>query len=56
MKIVLHILLKDLRRHWIEIGLFVLVCAAWTWQISHPMAWRVALASARLVSILLFGL
>ena len=55
MKIVLHILLKDLRRHWIEIGLFVLVCAAWTWQISHPMAWE-WLRQREMVSILLFGL
>lgn len=40
MKIILHILLKDLRRQWIEISLFLLVCVAWAWQIAHPSAWE----------------
>ena len=36
---VLHILGKDLRRHWRETALFVAVTAAWTWQQAHPQAW-----------------
>jgi hypothetical protein len=42
MKIVLHILLKDLRRHWREITLYVAVVAGWAWQEVHPdnLLWR----------------
>jgi hypothetical protein len=36
MKLVLHILAKDLRRHRWELMLFVLACAAWAWQTAHP--------------------
>jgi hypothetical protein len=55
MKIVLHILAKDLRRQWIEIGLFVLTCAAWAWQTAHPLA--IAWFRQRdFVPVLLFGL
>jgi hypothetical protein len=52
---ILHILRKDLRRHWWEISGFVLVCAVWTWQISHPNGWS-WVHQRQLVPILLFGL
>jgi hypothetical protein len=38
-KIILHILAKDLRRHWIEIALYLLACTAWVWQTAHPSSW-----------------
>jgi len=50
---ILHILLKDLRRHWREIALFVLVCAAFTWQTTHPFGWLWR-QQKTLVPILLF--
>jgi hypothetical protein len=52
---ILHILRKDLRRHCWEIGSFVLVCAVWTWQTSHPYGW-VWMHQRQLVPILLFAL
>jgi hypothetical protein len=55
MKIILHILVKDLRRQWIELSLFVLVCAAWVWQSAHPMAWE-WFRQREFVPVLLFGL
>jgi hypothetical protein len=39
MRMIFHILKKDLRRHRLEIGLFVLACAAWAWQTAHPSGW-----------------
>lgn len=50
---ILHILLKDLRRHWREISLFVLVCGAWTWQQSNPGGW-LWVHQRQLVPVLLF--
>jgi hypothetical protein len=55
MKIILHILTKDLRRQWIEISLFVLVCAAWVWQTTHPLEWD-WFRQRELTPVLLFGL
>src|SRR5450631_1517570 len=55
MKIILHIMLKDLRRHWWEIGLYVLSCGTWAWQIQHPGAWR-WLQQKELAPIVMFGL
>jgi hypothetical protein len=55
MKLVLHILLKDLRRHRWEIVLFLLSCAAWTWQTAYPSGWP-WLRTREVVPILLFGL
>ena len=34
-----HILLKDLRRFWLETGAFVLITAAWATQTAHPSFW-----------------
>jgi hypothetical protein len=55
MKMILHILLKDLRRHWMEIAAYLLVCATWAWREAHPLAleW---LRQRELIPILLFGL
>lgn len=55
MKIVLHILVKDLRRQWIELSLFVLVCAAWAFQTANPGAveW---FRQRDFTPVLLFGL
>ena len=55
MKTILHILAKDLRRQWIEIGLFILTCAAWAFQTAHPGAieW---FRQRDFVPALLFGL
>jgi hypothetical protein len=55
MKMILHILLKDLRRHWLEISAYLLVCATWAWREAHPFAleW---LRQRDLIPILLFGL
>jgi hypothetical protein len=39
MRIVAHILWKDLRRHWIEIGLYGLSCGSWGWDTVHPLSW-----------------
>jgi hypothetical protein len=36
MKMILHILLKDFRRHWMEMAGYLLVCASWAWQVAHP--------------------
>jgi hypothetical protein len=55
MKIILHILVKDLRRQWIEISLFVLVCIAWVWQTAHPSSWE-WFRQRELVPVLLFGM
>lgn len=54
-RMILHIVRKDLRRHWIEISLFVLVCGAWAWQAAHPSAW-IWMTERELVPIVLFGL
>ena len=53
MKMILHILLKDLRRQWREAALFVLVCAAWAWQQAHPGGW-VWMHQRQFIPILLF--
>jgi hypothetical protein len=55
MKMILHILAKDFRRQWIEIGLFVLTCAAWVFQTAHPgaFAW---FRQRDFTPVLLFGL
>jgi hypothetical protein len=55
MKIILHILAKDLRRQWIEFSLFILVCASWVWQTAHPMEWM-WIRQREFVPLLLFGL
>jgi hypothetical protein len=55
MKLVPHILRKDLRYHWREAALFVLACAGWAWQFSQPMGWLERRAPA-LAPILFFGL
>jgi hypothetical protein len=36
MKLILHILAKDLRHHKLEIGLYCAIVAAWAWQLAHP--------------------
>ena len=36
MKMVFHILLKDLRRTWREIALFTVAIAGWAWIMAHP--------------------
>jgi hypothetical protein len=38
MKLILHIMLKDLRRHWREVALFAAVMAGWAWHTTHPSA------------------
>jgi hypothetical protein len=55
MKMIQHILAKDLRRHWWELTLFVLACAVWTWQTAHPFGlfWN---RTREFGPILLFGL
>jgi hypothetical protein len=55
MKMIFHILLKDLRRHWPEIVGFVLVCGIWGWGESHPstMLW---VPQRGLLQTLFFGL
>jgi hypothetical protein len=55
MKMILHILLKDLRRHWMEITGFLLVCATWAWREAHPFEWE-WMRQRELIPILLFGL
>jgi hypothetical protein len=51
----LHILVKDLRRQWREIGLFALICLEWAWQQTHPENWS-WLRQRELIPFLLFGL
>lgn len=55
MKMILHILLKDLRRQWREIGLFILVCCEWAWEETHPGSWIWA-HQRNAVPFMLFGL
>jgi hypothetical protein len=55
MKIVLHILAKDLRRHRWEIALLVLAGAAWVWQTVSPLGWE-WLRQRGFVPVLFFGL
>lgn len=55
MKVTLHILRKDLRRHWPEIFASILVAAGWAWQQAHPDPWIQNHASA-VFPILLFVL
>lgn len=55
MKMILHILLKDLRAHWLEITGYLLVCATWAWREADPfeLEW---MKQRELVPILFFGL
>jgi hypothetical protein len=46
MMLALHILLKDLRRHCWEIGLYLVSVAGWMWQSAHPNPWIRSNASA----------
>ncbi len=55
MKMTLHILRKDLRRHRWEILLYVLACAGWAWQVGHPAGW-LAERIRTLAPIVLFGM
>jgi hypothetical protein len=48
MKMILHILLKDLRRHRWEVLLFLAVTTGWILQIAHPSGWIRMHASAAL--------
>jgi len=55
MKMILHILLKDLRRHWMEITGYWLVCATWAWRQAYPfeLEW---MQQRELVPILFFAM
>ncbi|MGB7742957.1 MAG: hypothetical protein WBL41_09385 [Terracidiphilus sp.] len=55
MRLILHILAKDLRRHRWELLLYVFACAAWAWQMAKPVEldW---LRQKELVPILFFGM
>jgi hypothetical protein len=55
MKMILHILRKDLRRHRWEIVLFLPVCATWAWIQASPSNFE-WMTERELVSMLLFGL
>jgi len=55
MKMVLHILLKDLRRHCWEAALLILATAAWAWNLAHPNRF-VWLRQREMLPIALFGL
>ncbi|HWG19629.1 MAG TPA: hypothetical protein VG225_03800 [Terracidiphilus sp.] len=48
----LHILLKDLRRHRWEILLFVAIVAAWAWQQTHRFYWLEVHAKELLVIVM----
>jgi hypothetical protein len=50
---VLHILLKDLRRHWREISLFIVCCGMWAWDVTHPAGW---LHQRGMMPVVIFGL
>src|ERR1700722_1742167 len=39
MRMILHIMLKDLKRHWPEIAGFIFITAGWAWQEAHPEPW-----------------
>ncbi len=54
MRIVWHVLVKDLRRHWREVALFVAVTAGWAWQQAHPGEWP-WLDRKEMMSVLFFG-
>jgi hypothetical protein len=54
MTIILHILLKDLRRHWREVGLFAAVTAGWAWQQAHPYQWGYFIQQKQALPILFF--
>ena len=55
MKMILHILFKDLRGHWMEISGYLLVCATWAWREAYPfeLEW---MKQRELLPILFFGL
>jgi hypothetical protein len=55
MKMILHIMFKDLRRHWLELSGYLLACLLWAWREAHPMAldW---VRQREYIPILLFGL
>jgi hypothetical protein len=52
---ILHILLKDLRRQWREIALYILVCAEWAWQQAHTGSW-IWQHQREMLPFMLFGL
>jgi len=54
-KMILHILLKDLRRQWREIALYVLVSADWAWLSTHPGSWE-WMRQKNMLPAVLFGL
>jgi hypothetical protein len=53
LKIVLHIFLKDVRRHWKEISLFFLCCGSWGWAVTHPLSW---IQQRGVIPVAMFGL
>jgi hypothetical protein len=55
MKMILHILLKDLRRHRSEIALFLLFCVTWTWAQAKPSSWS-WMNERNILPFFLFGL
>ena len=52
---ILHVLLKDLRRQWREIALYILVCTEWAWQQAHPGGW-IWQHQREMLPFMLFGL
>ena len=55
MKLLLHIILKDLRRHWPEVGAYFFIVVAWTHQQSDPSAFA-WLHQREFIPIFLFAL
>jgi hypothetical protein len=55
MRMVLHFLWKDLRRNWVELGLYLLMCVGMAWSQAHPGSW-IWLRQRELFPIVLFGL
>jgi hypothetical protein len=55
MRFILHILRKDLERHWREIAFFVAICGTWTWESSHPLSWM-SVHHSGFIPVLLFGM
>src|SRR5215472_13918813 len=55
MKLVLHILIKDLRRQRLEISGYCLAVVAWAWREAHPTAleW---MRQPELLPMMMFGL
>jgi hypothetical protein len=55
MRMILHILIKDLRRHRWEIGLYILFCATWSWEQANPSSWS-WMNEREILPLFLFGL